>query len=351
MVMRVVRRKIRSAIGRFNKLDFVQFAIRGRILPFRVRRVAGPDSFDAGPDDVVVISVMRNGRKYLMPFLRHHRALGITKFVILDNGSTDGSIEFLSKQPDVTLLQTDAPYHAYENTMKRYLAERFCRNAWCLCVDVDELFEFPRSAQMKLTDLIGYLNERKFNAVITQMLDMFSDAPLKNSTLNPASDLVDQFPFYDLSWIKKTIYTFGEVSDWSLMMHHGGVRWMIFGTWNGLTKVSLFRMDGKIKPFVYWHHTKNARLADISCVLLHFPFVDSFYAKVMEAVESGRYGHLTTGEYNSYAARLLKDPDLSMRGSDARRLQSIDELVDADFLVESADYREWALSRSARSEP
>jgi hypothetical protein len=38
------------------------------------------------------------------------------------------------------------------------------------------------------------------------------------------------------------------------------------------------------------------RCADISCVLLHFPFVNFFYTKVVEAVESGRYGYLTTDQ-------------------------------------------------------
>lgn len=339
------RRDLRSLVARINKLDFVQFGLRGLLLPLRVRHLNGPRQVEGGKDDVVVISVMRNGEAWLESFLSHHRSLGIKWFVILDNGSSDKSVEILSRQPDVTLLRTGAPYHAYENTMKRYLAERYCTGRWCLCVDVDEQFDFPRSRNVALSDLIRYLNTRGFNAVVTQMLDMFSDRPLEDSEIEAGKDLCSQYPFYDLSDIDKVPYSFGEVSNAAIMSHSGGIRKAIFGTHNGLSKVSLFLMDGKLKPFVTWHHALNARLADISAVLLHFPFVASFYAKVTEAVESGRYGYLTSDEYVSYLNGFQGKPQLTLKRASARRLEAVDELLDNGFLVETVDYRQWIAVR------
>jgi hypothetical protein len=49
----------------------------------------------------------------------------VKHFVFLDNGLTDRAVEMLCGQNDVTILQTDAPYNKYENTVKRYLAEKF----------------------------------------------------------------------------------------------------------------------------------------------------------------------------------------------------------------------------------
>jgi hypothetical protein len=37
------------------------------------------------------------------------------------------------------------PSNKYENTMKRYLAERFSPGRWNLCADIDELFDYPFS--------------------------------------------------------------------------------------------------------------------------------------------------------------------------------------------------------------
>ena len=342
-------RSFRSLIGRLNKLNIVQFGLRGLLLPSRIKHLSGPRRVVSGPDDVTVISVMRNGEVWLESFLVHHRRLGIRNFVILDNGSSDRSVEILSRQPDVTLLRTYAPYHAYENTMKRYLARRYCRDRWCLCLDVDELFDFPRSATTPLWALAAYLNHKGFNAVITQMLDMFSDGPISETRHDPGKDLKTQYPFYDISGIAATPYPFGQVSDPAIMMHHGGIRKTIFGTNNGLTKVSLFLMDTKLKPFVSWHHAQNARLADISCVLLHFPFVNSFYTKVSEAVESGRYGYLTTDEYTSYLSGLQKLPQLHLKLESAKKLATVDELLETRFLVDLADYRRWALDYRSQS--
>jgi hypothetical protein len=342
----MLRRRFRSLIGRLNKLNIVEFGLRGLLLSSRVEHLSGPRRVVSGPDDVIVISVMRNGEVWLESFLAHHRRMGIRNFVILDNGSSDRSVEILSRQPDVTLLRTYAPYHAYENTMKRFLARRYCRDRWCLCLDVDELFDFPRSATMPLSALIGYLNHKGFNAVITQMLDMFSGGPILEIRNDPGKDLRTQYPFYDLSNIAASNYTFGQLSNPAIRMHHGGIRKTIFGTNNGLTKVSLFLMDAKIKPFVLWHHALNARLADISCVLLHFPFVSSFYTKVVEAVESGRYGYLTTDEYTSYLSGLQKLPQLHLKLESAKNLATVDELLESGFLVDSADYRRWVVDQT-----
>jgi len=330
-----------SLIGRLNKLNIVQFGLRRVLLPLRVKHLHGSRRIVSDLDDVIIISVMRNGDAWLPSFLSHHRGMGVRHFVILDNGSSDRSVEFLSKQSDVTLLRTYAPYHAYENTMKRYLAKRYCRGRWCLCLDIDELFDFPRSTETALPSLVNYLNNKGFNAVITQMLDMFSDRPISESQIDLEVPLRTQYPFYDISNIAKTPYPFGQMPNPAIMMHHGGIRKTIFGTNNGLTKVSLFLMGGKLKPFVSWHHAVNARLADISCVLLHFPFVNSFYMKVVEAVESGRYGYLTTDEYTSYLSGLRKLPQLGLKLDSARRLTTVDELLGSGFLVDSADYRGW----------
>ena len=67
--------------------------------------------------------------------------MGVKHFVFLDNGSTDRTVEMLCAHEDVTVLQTNAPYQKYENTMKRYLAERFSPGKWNLCADIDELFD------------------------------------------------------------------------------------------------------------------------------------------------------------------------------------------------------------------
>src|SRR3954453_679134 len=189
--------RLSRARAKFNKLNFVQFTLRGIIFPFRVRHISGPTAISPEHDAVVVICVMRNGGLHISSFLEHYRSLGVANFIILDNDSTDSGIEVLARENDVTLLQTSAPYHAYENTMKRFLAEQYCRGCWCLCADIDELFDFPLSRQIPLRSFIQYLEDNDYNAVITQMLDMFSKTPFLKLTSNSSDKLREEYKFYD----------------------------------------------------------------------------------------------------------------------------------------------------------
>ena len=58
------------------------------------------------PGAILCFSTMRNEIIRLPFFLEHHRALGVDHFLIVDNGSDDGTTEYLAAQPDVSLWST-----------------------------------------------------------------------------------------------------------------------------------------------------------------------------------------------------------------------------------------------------
>lgn len=336
--------RIRNAVAEFNKFNRHLLRLRKAILPFRISHVTGPKRLTCDLNGIILICVMRNGIMHIDSFLKHYRRLGIKHFVFLDNYSTDGSLSRLFGEEQVSVLQTSAPYSRYENLMKLFLAERFCRGNWCLCADIDELFDFPYSRYLSLDQFISYLTRENYNAVITQMLDMFSDEPFSQLRSNPEDNLVEKYRYYDISSLTKNTYKHSDVPDGRIMHHTGGIRNQLFRTNNGLTKVSLFLMDGQLEPFVHWHHAKNARIADVSCVLLHFPFVQSFYDKVREAVISGRYGFFVNDEYKAYLEGLNSAPNRSFRLSTAELFTDVEKLVTKGFLVVSEKYVKWANS-------
>jgi len=100
-------------------------------------------------------------------------------------------------------------------------------------------------------------------------------------------------------------------------------------------------MNGKVKTFVTWHHVKGARIADISCVLLHYPFVSTFHQKVQDAVQTGRYGMRVTDEYKAYAKALSRYPNLTLKLPTARMFNGSQRLIEENFLVVSEKYRRW----------
>ena len=155
------------------------------------------------------------------------------------------------------------------------------------------------------------------------MLDMFADKRLAELESKPDDILKENYPYYDISAIKKEHYLWSERSNPEIKMHCGGVRNIVFGTNNGLTKSPLVFMDGKVKPFITWHHPKGARMADISCLLMHYPFVSTFYAKVEDAAGTGRYGFRVTDEYRAYLKGLQDNPNLSFKLESAQGIGTV----------------------------
>jgi hypothetical protein len=79
--------KWRRARHRIDKLDVLQFGVRGLLLPRHAKHVSGPRRVQSDASDVIVISVMRNGMPWLAWFLEHHRKIGVRHFAIIDNGT------------------------------------------------------------------------------------------------------------------------------------------------------------------------------------------------------------------------------------------------------------------------
>ena len=340
-----VARKIAGKI-RAGKRRLLEFGLRPYLLPGRVQHVSGPSTIPYGLEELIVISVIRNAELHLRSFMEHYLSMGVKHIVFLDNGSTDRTIEMLRGRERVTMLRTDAPYRKYENTMKRYLAERFSSGRWNLCADIDELYDYPFSDRLSLRDFLAYLNANAYTAVAAQMLDLFPDVPLMALESRPEDRVWEKHNYYDLSDITKTEYLWSVQSSHEIKMHWGGIRKTVFGTDNGLTKSPLVLMDGKVKTFITWHHVEGARMADISCVLKHYPFVSTFRDKVKDAVLTGRYGFRVTDEYKAYAEALERDPQVTLKLASTQRFKGLEPLIDQGFLVVSEKYRHWIKEQS-----
>lgn len=78
-------------------------ALRGRELTARRNRTG-----EIKPRDILLFCTLRNERIRLPWFLKYYRDLGVQHFLFVDNGSADGSAEYLADQPDVSLWHTDA---------------------------------------------------------------------------------------------------------------------------------------------------------------------------------------------------------------------------------------------------
>jgi len=93
--------------------------------------------------------------------LQYYRALKVSHFLFVDNGSDDGTAEFLQSQPDVSLWRTDESYRLSRFGMDwlGWLQMRFGHGHWCLTVDADELLIYPQHDTRDLSALTQWLED------------------------------------------------------------------------------------------------------------------------------------------------------------------------------------------------
>lgn len=178
-----------------------------RLMHSSVEHLHGPAEIPYGEDELVVLCLIRDGEPLVRAFIEHHFSLGVKHIVFLDNGSEDETVSIARGYENVTVLRSTMLYRKYELLMKQYLILRFGKNKWSLCVDVDEFLDYPYSNIVGLDSLLRYLREGRYNALVSQTLDMFPEAPLSESPDKNDAPLQEIHRYYDLSNVKRQKYT------------------------------------------------------------------------------------------------------------------------------------------------
>src|SRR5215203_7552643 len=325
--------------------------IEDKILHSSIEHLHGPEEVPYGGDELVVVCLVRDSRPYVKSFVEHYRSLGVKHLFFLDNGSTDGTVEALKNYDNTTVLRSKLPYKGYRLAFKRFLIDRFGkRDRWCLYADIDELFDYPYSEVVGLNSLLGYLNSNSYTAVAAQMLDMFPEEPLsgREETLQD-EPLKERYRFYDISYITRTSIKErlrlrnNTLESDDIEFFSGGIRGAIFGARPHLTKHPLVFLDGRVMPMEGLsldsdHWVANAKIADISCVLLHYKFLDGYFHKqAAQAVQEENYWN-DSADYKRYLQVLDKNPTLQVKRESARELRGVNDLVENGFLVVSEEY-------------
>ncbi len=163
------------------------------------------DRTGAIPKEAPVLAcTMRNEALRLPWFLDHYRRLGVGHFLMIDNGSTDGSADILRDQPDVSLWHTDASYAAARYGMDWIggLLDRHAHGRWALVVDADEYLIYPHWDTRPLQGLTHWLEGQGLRSFGAMVLDMYPEGRLDAVAYAPGQD-----PFALCRWFDGANYT------------------------------------------------------------------------------------------------------------------------------------------------
>lgn len=319
-------------------------------LPRHVQHVSGPPAVAIGPRDVIVVSLVRDGAEHVASFVDHHLRLGARHVVLLDNGSIDETVSRAVGLDGVTVLRTALPYPKYKYLLKRYLFDRFAAQGWCLIADIDERFAYPLADSVSLTGFLTYLDRHGYTAVVAHMLDLFADGPLRSWPLDGRT-LMERCRWYDLSAVERQPYASpcgSRTATPAIGLFRGGIRRLMFGVNSWLWKHPLLKGGGRARPsHDSAHDCCDARIADVSGLLLHYKFDGAFKQKCVRAVQRRNYSK-GSQEYRAYLAVLHREPDLTLLRATGTRLRHVDQLLEEGFVYASEAFH--AFARGGRGE-
>lgn len=307
----------------------------------------------------------------------HCRRIGVSRFFVTDNGSTDGSKEFLLAQPDCHVFVTSNSYAESISGLDWQMAllNEYGTNRWCLTVDADEWFVYPGYESMRLSELAAYLAKTGAQGMFAFLLDMYSPASIADSAATPECSLLDICRYFDSEYVwHRRFYIPGiqrpPCPEYNLI---GGPRQRLFYPnfdrygylmrllWRGLGRRSL-KLPANLRPpptltkipFVHWlpgtryenpHFTGPIKLSTVTGALLHFKFLPDFYARIR--VEANRKQHWNSAaEHERYLRKLKRNPSsLTFFYSGSLPYQSSEQLVQLGLLKEDQG---WMRRRNSR---
>lgn len=141
----------------------------------QIKRVLGKAPPHSG---FAVISTARNERYFWPHFVSHYRSYGTTHFIVLDDNSEDGSLDWLSSQPDVSVYKSALGFAQTVGKLRfgiaarGLLARHFCPDRWALIADLDE-FWVPPPEYQTFTQLAAALEANNHFLCRGLMLDCF----------------------------------------------------------------------------------------------------------------------------------------------------------------------------------
>src|SRR5262249_32048264 len=100
-------------------------------------------------------------------------------------------------------------------------------NHWCLVVDADELLCYADSETRRIEALCAALDQQGKRALLSILLDMYSDKPIKDTPYHRGRDFLEACPYFDREFYHfKTDNFFGHNEHTS---YFGGLRQRVFG--------------------------------------------------------------------------------------------------------------------------
>jgi hypothetical protein len=279
--------------------------------------------------DMPLVFLCHNDRRFLFSFIAHYRKLGVSRFICVDDQSSDGSKEFLTSQPDVDLWTSPVRYKDARRG-KAWREELFAiygKDRWYLNVDSDEYLLYDGCFETPLPILIKKLESMKTLRLPAPMIDMYP-ADIEAATFDGDDD--------KMPWTVADCFDahgYRVVRNSRFYRIRGGVRRRVFNAEVDLTKYPLIYWDDEcsLGDNIHQPIPFSRNFSPISMVLLHFKFFSDFQERTATAVEEGQHFG-GAREYRKIMDTISVSKTLNFFSEHSVRYENPRQFVDLGFM-------------------
>ncbi|WP_299548488.1 glycosyltransferase family 2 protein [uncultured Tateyamaria sp.] len=287
------------------------------------------EQLNAAP--VAAVACMRNEMFMLPHFLAHYRKLGVQAFLIADNCSDDGTLEYLLEQPDVVTFSVDTDYgqSEYGVAWQLTLMANLRVGRWSLVVDADELLVYPNWTRTKLPKLLSGKAFRDADAARIYMLDMYPKGPLSEADFSSGDPFAEAGFVEGAPFLRATTGRgpYCNSDTMTSALRHRLLPWSrpeLFVA----QKYALLKYQPWMRPSAGFHYVGDIKTSKTEMVFAHFKYTAHFRQKALDEVTRGQHFN-NAEEYRKYLAlmsegrEVIYDPDLSVPWDECAEVKQI----------------------------
>ena len=278
-------------------------------------------------ENPIIVLCIKNDLKRVQMLVDHYRSLGVDKFAIMDNGSNDGTFEWLAEQSDIDLFRCYEPYQTdvKEGWINR-IVSHYGFDRWYIVTDSDELLVFQGMEVHSLSDLINELIQKGYNRIKGLTLDVYTEGRL----FGKSEDIRRDYKWIDSDSYKEIDAIAGT---YKIKKFVGGPRYRLMNSTVPLSKYPLvFWEKGTISDsahFQYPHDLINE--SPCAAGILHFKFIDKDY-DVYEKRAQKNSGFSRGARYKKYMEFVKNQDNTSFMYEGSVEFTSSDVLNTISFI-------------------
>jgi hypothetical protein len=289
------------------------------------------------PNEIRLFMVVRNESLRLPYIFEYYTKLGINRFFVVDNNSTDETTHFLLSQNNTHVFKTRESFSksSYSDKWIKILLDRYGKGYWCLVADADEIFIYPHYEKVSIRDLCNFLDEEDYTTLGSFLLEIYTNKPIRLVEYRKGENPLSVFPYFDKSSHYRVKSPIGELNN--VIAYKGGMRERVFDDTFYLNKFPLLKFKPGISLCSGHHFITGANPADIRGVTFHFKYSSNFIPRVLEEAKREEHFDRAIG-YKKYAKKIIENPDINLYYSGSVKFENSDQLVDLEIMGTSKKF-------------